>query len=63
MLQNDIDPVSYIDYALLDPTASNEQVDRVCEEADRFGFASVCVYPCNSRLKVRVRFQVVISLL
>ena len=67
MLQNDIDPVSYIDYALLDPTASNEQVDRVCEEADRFGFASVCVYPCNVKrvterlLKTKVEICTVIG--
>ncbi|NUN65702.1 deoxyribose-phosphate aldolase [Pseudanabaena biceps] len=55
MLQPDINPSSYIDYALLDPTASHEQVDRICDEADRFGFASVCVYPCNvKRAKERL---------
>ncbi|NMF58814.1 deoxyribose-phosphate aldolase [Pseudanabaena yagii] len=47
MLPKDIDLSSYIDYALLDPAASDEQVDYACEQADRFSFASLCVYPCN----------------
>jgi deoxyribose-phosphate aldolase len=67
MLQTDINPVTYIDYALLDPAASDEQVDRVCDEADRLGFASVCLYPCNVRrarerlLKSRVEICTVIG--
>ena len=67
MLQTDINPVTYIDYALLDPAASDEQVDRVCDEADRLGFASVCLYPCNVRrarerlLKSRVEICAVIG--
>ncbi|MFN9017412.1 MAG: deoxyribose-phosphate aldolase [Pseudanabaena sp.] len=67
MPQTDINPSTYIDYALLDPAASDEQVDRVCEEADRFGFASVCVYPCNVKrvterlLKTKVEICTVIG--
>ena len=67
MLQSDIDPCSYIDYALLDPVASEEQVDQICEEADRLGFASVCVYPCHVKrardrlLKSRVEVGTVIG--
>ncbi|MFM7885809.1 MAG: deoxyribose-phosphate aldolase [Pseudanabaena sp.] len=47
MLPNDIDISSYIDYAILDPAASDEQIDHACEQADHFSFASLCVYPCN----------------
>ncbi|PZV15099.1 MAG: deoxyribose-phosphate aldolase [Pseudanabaena sp.] len=67
MPQTDINPSPYIDYALLDPAASHEQVDRVCDEADRLGFASVCVYPCNVKraverlLKTKVEICTVIG--
>ncbi len=67
MLQSDIDPCSYIDYALLDPIASDPQVDQICEEADRLGFASICVYPCHVKrarerlLKSRVEVGTVIG--
>lgn len=67
MLQTDINPAPYIDYALLDPAAAEEQVDRVCDEADRLGFASVCLYPCNVKrarerlLKSRVEICTVIG--
>lgn len=43
---SEINPASYIDHALLDPTAMPEQIDQACDEGDRYGFASVCVYPC-----------------
>ncbi|NER46358.1 MAG: deoxyribose-phosphate aldolase, partial [Symploca sp. SIO1A3] len=36
---------SLIDHALLNPTATPEQVEKCCQEADRFQFAAVCVYP------------------
>ncbi len=41
----DIDIAPFIDHTLLIPTATSEQVERWCEEADRFNFAAVCVYP------------------
>lgn len=41
----DIDIAPFIDHTLLIPTASAEQVEKWCEEADRFRFAAVCVYP------------------
>jgi deoxyribose-phosphate aldolase len=47
MLKTDIDLSAYIDYALLDPMAQSETIDGLCDEADRLGFASVCVYPCH----------------
>ncbi len=43
----DISPL--IDHSLLNPTATPEQVEQWCEEADRFNFAAVCVYPIYVR--------------
>lgn len=43
----DIDIAPYIDHALLMPTATSEHVKQWCQEADRFGFAAVCVYPVH----------------
>jgi len=45
----EIDIAPLIDHALLNPTATPEQVVRWCEEADRFQFAAVCVYPAYVR--------------
>jgi deoxyribose-phosphate aldolase len=39
-----------IDHTLLAPDADEEQIRRVCEEAVRFGFATVCVNPTWVRL-------------
>jgi deoxyribose-phosphate aldolase len=43
----DIDIAPFIDHALLMPTATPEQVQQWCEEADKFHFAVVCVYPVH----------------
>jgi deoxyribose-phosphate aldolase len=45
----DIDIAPFIDHTLLIPTATPEQVEQWCEEADRFHFAAVCVYPTYVR--------------
>lgn len=45
----DIDIAPFIDHALLNPTATPEQVKQWCEEADRFQFAAVCIYPAYVR--------------
>ena len=45
----DIDIAPFIDHSLLIPTATSEQVEQWCEEADRFHFAAVCVYPAYVR--------------
>jgi len=37
------DVARFIDHTLLKPTATREQITRVCEEARQYGFASVCV--------------------
>ena len=35
----------YIDHTLLSATATEEQIDRLCEEAKKYGFHTVCVNP------------------
>ncbi|BAY07335.1 deoxyribose-phosphate aldolase [Calothrix sp. NIES-2098] len=45
----DIDIAPFIDHALLTPTATPEQVEQWCEEADRFHFATVCLNPAYVR--------------
>jgi deoxyribose-phosphate aldolase len=46
-LYPDIDLAPFIDHALLNPTATAEQVEQWCDEADRYRFAAVCVYPVH----------------
>lgn len=46
---SEIDIAPLIDHALLDPTATPEQVEKCCQEADRFQFAAVCIYPVYVR--------------
>ncbi|NEO15486.1 MULTISPECIES: deoxyribose-phosphate aldolase [unclassified Moorena] len=41
----DIDIAPLIDHALLIPTATPEQVEKWCQEADQYKFATVCVPP------------------
>lgn len=36
---------SFIDHTLLKPDATKEQIKKLCEEAKKYGFASVCVNP------------------
>ncbi|MEO8892353.1 MAG: deoxyribose-phosphate aldolase [Coleofasciculaceae cyanobacterium] len=45
----DIDIAPLIDHALLNPDATPEQVEKCCQEADRYQFATVCVYPVYVR--------------
>jgi deoxyribose-phosphate aldolase len=39
------DLARYIDHTLLKPDATAEEIDRLCDEARRYGFAAVCVNP------------------
>jgi deoxyribose-phosphate aldolase len=50
------DLARFIDHTLLRPDATADEVDRLCDEAREFGFASVCVNPtwvrrCSQRLR------------
>jgi len=44
------DLANRIDHTLLGPTASAEGVRKLCEEAKKHGFISVCVNPCHAHL-------------
>jgi deoxyribose-phosphate aldolase len=46
----DVDLAPTIDHSLLNPQATDDYVRQWCAEADRFQFASVCVYPSQVRL-------------
>ncbi|HEY9619862.1 MAG TPA: deoxyribose-phosphate aldolase [Crinalium sp.] len=50
----DIDLAEFIDHSLLIQTATSEYVAQWCEEADRFQFAAVCVYPVHVRQAVEL---------
>ncbi len=47
--QSNIDIAPFIDHSLLGAAATPEMVEQWCAEADRYGFASVCVNPCYVR--------------
>lgn len=40
-------PAPLIDHTLLRPAATAADIERLCEEAVEYGFASVCVPPCH----------------
>lgn len=40
----------FIDYTDLRPTSGKKEISRLCEEAVEYGFASVCINPCNVAL-------------
>ena len=42
---SDIDIASYIDYALLNPTATVKELEQCCSQAEQYNFPTVCVYP------------------
>lgn len=52
-----IDLAPLIDYALLTPTATLPQLQQWCSDADRFGFATVCVYPAQVKAAVELLHQ------
>ena len=40
-----MNPAKLIDHTLLKPTATREEIHRLCEEARQYGFFSVCINP------------------
>ena len=46
---SEIDIATYIDHALLNPTATSQQVEQCCAQAEQFRFPTVCVYPAAVR--------------
>lgn len=53
----EIDIAPFIDHALLNPTATLEQVQQWCEEAVRFQFAAVCVYPAYVKTAAELLYE------
>jgi deoxyribose-phosphate aldolase len=43
----EIDLAPLMDHTLLAPAATSEHILRLCDEADRYGFATVCIYPVH----------------
>jgi deoxyribose-phosphate aldolase len=39
-----------IDHTLLKPEATQKEIEKLCEEAKHYGFASVCINPSNVKL-------------
>jgi deoxyribose-phosphate aldolase len=52
MSNPDLNLAYYIDHTLLNPIATSEAIAQLCEEADKYHFPTVCVYP--SRVKQAV---------
>lgn len=45
----EIDLAQFIDHTQLNPLATPEAIEQLCDEADRLRFAAVCVYPTYVR--------------
>lgn len=50
---NRLDLAKRIDHTLLRPTGTRAEIDRLCEEALQYHFASVCIQPCWVKIAVR----------
>ncbi len=48
------DLAKLIDYTLLKPEATKKEISKLCQEAKRYGFASVFVNPCYVKLASRL---------
>lgn len=48
----DVDITRYIDHTLLDPLASEDAIATLCDQAIRFEFPAVCVYPTHIKTAV-----------
>jgi len=44
----------YIDHTNLKPTATDADIEKLCEEAKKYGFASVCINPCRVGMAARI---------
>ncbi len=45
VIRSEINIADFIDHAILNPTATPQEVEKACREADQFQFPTVCVYP------------------
>jgi len=46
-MHTEIELAPLIDHTLLTPAAQTEQILQLCDEAERYGFATVCIYPVH----------------
>lgn len=46
---SEIDIANYIDHSLLSPTGIAQELEQYCQQANQFGFPTVCVYPSMVR--------------
>nr|B8HXS4.1 RecName: Full=Deoxyribose-phosphate aldolase; Short=DERA; AltName: Full=2-deoxy-D-ribose 5-phosphate aldolase; AltName: Full=Phosphodeoxyriboaldolase; Short=Deoxyriboaldolase [Cyanothece sp. PCC 7425] len=53
----EIDLAPYIDHTLLDPLATPAAIAQLCEEADRYHFATVCLAPIYVRQAVELLYR------
>ena len=44
----------YIDHTLLKPSATQKDIEKLCSEAKKYDFASVCINPCWVKLAKKV---------
>lgn len=51
---NKIELAHMIDHTLLSPDATEEQINRLCQEAIEYDFASVCISPCYVKLANKI---------
>jgi deoxyribose-phosphate aldolase len=51
---SDLDLAQYIDHSLLAPTATSEQLEACCQQADQYRFPTVCVYPAAVKQAVQL---------
>jgi deoxyribose-phosphate aldolase len=51
-LNPEVNLAEFIDHSFLNPAATPEQIIQCCEEADRFGFPTVCIFPSAVRQAV-----------
>jgi deoxyribose-phosphate aldolase len=53
----DINIADYIDHAILNPSATSEDIEGGCHEADQFNFPTVCVYPSAVKQAAELLYQ------
>ncbi|MCA2684830.1 MAG: deoxyribose-phosphate aldolase [Microcystis sp.] len=51
---SDLDLAQYIDHSLLIPTATSEQLEAYCQQAEQYRFPTVCVYPAAVKQAVQL---------
>lgn len=52
--ESDLELAAYIDHALLTPTATPQQLEQCCAQADQFHFPTVCIYPSAVKQAVQL---------